>query len=209
MKVPKIKGWNEASPYLDMLAQTIINDICPLLNTRGGAPFSVSRQVFSYVDYLGTLYLGTSKTKTGCAVLAQVGTRFRRYLEDVMALTDTAYRRQAHVIYHMYRNGPVHEFDPKELKNESELTLSWLAYPGQRADTIREWDMPVRHLHPSQYPKQKDLYYLPVSTICLVQDLLNSIEYFKGGLEEPCRLIKPWNEAAELLNEPTKYNFTI
>jgi hypothetical protein len=64
MEVPRIKSWIETSTYLDMLAQTVINDVAPLLNTPGGAPHAIAREVFCYVDYLGALYAGKGPSET-------------------------------------------------------------------------------------------------------------------------------------------------
>lgn len=192
-----------------MLAQTVINDVVPLLNTPGGAPHAVNREVFSYVDYLGALYAGTSKVKCGSDGLAEVRVRFTKFLQDVMARTDANYGTQAEVVYQMYRNGPVHEFDPKLLKNTSNQVLAWFSYRGPREDTFKEWNMSVRHLRPVQAPHNAGLYYLPVSTVCLIQDLLSSIEHFRQGISNTQLLASNWNEAATVLNQPKAFEFTV
>jgi len=124
MEVPIIRDWKETKPYLDMLAQTVINDLCPLLKTPGGAPHTISREVCCYIDYLGALYLGTSRTKLGPDGLPNVGSRFTAYLREVMVRINPDYGRHAKLIYRIYRNGPVHNFDPQVLKKQPRTNLS-------------------------------------------------------------------------------------
>lgn len=210
MKVPVVKSWDQAGPYLDMLAQTVINDVSPLLKTTGGAPHAIAREVFSYVDYLGALYVGKDNVQRGPDGLAVVVVRFTRYLQEVMALADSNYGGQAEVIYQMYRCGPVHEFDPKVLRNNKKQILAWFSYRGPRQATYKEWNnKPVHHLQPVQAPHDRALFYLPVSTICLVQDLLNSVERFKQGVGATAQRSRCWNQAARILNQPKEFNFTV
>lgn len=214
MKLAIAKSWDEASSYLEMLARTVKDDIQPLLAVRGGAPHTISREVFSYVDYLGALYLGTSNVacdkRDG---LARVGVRFKCYLEEVMVKADNGYKRYAEVIYQMYRNGPVHNFEPKDLTNNKQV-LKWMEYQGLRKNVTltmgdRKHAVTVDHLFPFKSPWMKEEYYLPVSTKCLVDDLLSSIDYFKGGLGKPNELIKTWNETAEILIKQKVCDFNL
>lgn len=207
MRVPEnINRWEEASPYLDMLAHSIINDVCPLLNLPGGAPHAIAREVFSYVHYLGALYVGTEKVplKHG---LAEVGVRFKKYLKEVMATTDPNYDAQAEVIYNMYRNGPVHEFDPKVLKNKKQEELGWYSYREGRQYTHVEWKIAMHHLYRAQSPKDSTKFCLPVSSTCLIQDLLESIERFKRGIGDSDERVHRWNQTAAVLNRPKDFEF--
>ena len=212
-RIPGITNWDEAKPHLDMLAGTVINDIAPLLQTTGGAPHTVSREVFCYVDYLGALYVGTGGVPIDrTSGLAQVGYRFTRYLEDVMSLVDPAYATMAKTLYEMFRSGTVHEFDPKTLKNNVGVFLSWMEYSGQRYEP-KLFPFPVQHLKITQHPDRfvsggsLPLYALPVSTILLIQDLLASFEHFKSGLGNPLERMNRWNEAAKVLNKPKSFEF--
>lgn len=200
MEVPKIKVWDEAGIYLDMLAQTVINDVVPLLNTPGGAPHAIAREIFCYIDYLGALYTGKDPAKDE---LQPVRLRFIKYMKEVMREVDGSYSRWAEVIYNMYRNGPVHEFDPKLLQNKEGKFLGWFSYRGARYNQLVHCEghsINVSHLNPFPSWWDPNFYLLPVSTFCLIQDLLSSIEKFKKALREPSARIQPWNEAATILN---------
>lgn len=212
MDVGRIRTWAEASPYLDMLASTVTNDVTPLLNTQGGAPHTVSREVCSYADYLGALFVGTPAGMTGQDGLAQVGIRFKRYLREVMGLVDPAYHGAAEVMYQMYRNGPAHEFDPKVLENKKGQWLAWLEYRGARRDNleIEGYSVAVQHLKPLHLPSRlANSFHLPVSTLCLIQDLLGSIEYFKTVIGTESERVNAWNEAAAALDRPKQFEFTL
>ena len=196
----RINKWSEAQPHLEMLSMTVGNDIWPLLNTRGFAPFAICREVFCYVDYLGALFTGSTNN---------VGDRFRQYLRRVMGKVDKGYADRSHEIYQMYRNGPVHEFAPKVLKKPSGEELRWLSYHGPRLHYFEDWKTEVRHLRPLLSPNNSNVYYLPVSTPCLIQDLLSSIQVFINGPKARRELIRCWNKAACVLNEPKEFDFSI
>src|SRR5260370_31410640 len=103
MAVQPIQSWHEAGTYLQMLKKTIAEDIRPLLNLPGHAPFAVCREVLSYVDHLGHLY-------SGLVGQGQVAERSRRFMIDIMERIDPNYGKRAGEIYQMFRCGPVHEF---------------------------------------------------------------------------------------------------
>jgi hypothetical protein len=106
-------------------SKTFIADVQPLLALPGAAPFAINREVFCYIDHLGHLYSGKVGER-------QVGARFQDYLKEVMCKIDPNYGQRATVIYQMYRNGPVHEFAPKVLKNNKGQLLEWFCYTGGR-----------------------------------------------------------------------------
>ena len=211
-RLPIVNRWDEAKLHLDMIAGTVLADLAPLLQTAGGAPHTIAREVFCYVDYLGALYVGTSGMPLGPDGLAQVKARFTKYLEDIMGLVDTGYKHMAETLYQMYRNGTVHQFDPKALNNKAGELLSWMAYRGQRTEPDL-FPFPIQHLQKTQHPQRLvaggniPLYVLPVSTACLIEDLLASIELFKLGLGNLQQSIAKWNETAALLNTPAQFEF--
>ncbi len=212
MAVCLINDWREALPYLDMHVQTLVSDILPLLNNQAGASHTISREFCSHVDYLGTLYTGTTcvgtmkvqvNRKSG---LAQIQQRFVTYLQQVMGRVDSYYSMYANHIYRMCCDGPIHNFDPQPLKNETDgTTLTWLEYQGARNATLGSIE--VRHLQPFLNPNVPGLYHLPVSTRCLVLDLLSSIEIYKAGLEQADDLKRRWNEAAVILSREKSVDF--
>lgn len=213
MKLSVVESWDEARSYLEMLAQTIKDDLCPLLRTKGGAPHTISREVFSYVDYLGALYVGTSGVECNkWDGLARVGIRFKRYLEEVMSKCDEGYKGYSEVIYQMYRNGPIHNFEPRNLRNGNKL-LIWAEYQGSRKGGKLPVDkgraIIVDHLVPCKLPNGRNTYCLPVSANFLIDDLLNSIHIFKNGLGNPDERVNRWNETAKILSKPKECNFNL
>src|SRR5262245_148099 len=120
-QVLEIGTWEDARPYLENLKRTILADVRPLLDLAEGAPFAVCREVLCYVDHLGHLYSGRQGIR-------EVGNRFKDYLKQMMALSqiDSNYGKRAEEIYQIYRNGPVHEFEPKILENRKGQLLQWL-----------------------------------------------------------------------------------
>jgi hypothetical protein len=203
-RVPEINKWDESRPRLEMLHQTIVDDIAPLLSTVGGAPHAIAREVFSYVDHLGHLFTGQSDN---------VGERFKCYVRHVLGLVDPNYARRADELYEMYRNGLIHEFDPKVLANKSGESLAWLSYPGARREPKLQLEpgaFDVTHLTPLRLDETGKNYHLPVSTVCLITDLLSSITMFIDGVvgTEETR-VRAWNKAAKALNKPGRFDFAL
>lgn len=200
-KLQTIAKWSEAKPYLEDKKVTVQRDIVPLLQAEGHAPFTVSRNVTSYLDHLGELYTGSEK----------VGERFQKYLEQVLAKIDPNYKRRAGEIYEMYRNGTVHEFDPKILENSSGQTLGWFCYYGARTDVVElpgGLKIQVTHLEPVNPDGDGKSWYLPISSRCLIDDLLASISLLENAGPENER-ITAWNRASRRLETPKAYNFAV
>ena len=199
-QVPTIKSWAEARDHLEGLKGTVFGDVQPLLNVCGAAPFAICREVFCYIDHLAHLYTGRD----------QVGDRFRDYLKQVMSSTDPNYSKRAGEIYQMYRNGPVHEFEPKVLENKRGQRLVWLCYNSARRDNIEILgkNLTVTHLEPVESPTENTVFYLPVSTACLIKDLVSSIDEFqKVGPED--ERVTAWNRAARKLTELIPFDFIV
>lgn len=197
-QVPTITSWGEAIPYLTSLKDTILADVRPLLHLPGAAPFAIGREVLSYLDHLGHLYSGKG----------QVGERSRVYLKEVMSLVDTNYGKRAGEIYQMYRCGSVHEFEPKVLENRKGQLLLWFYYKGERTEAIEvsQQTLTVTHLEPIAAGGKK--FWLPVSTVCLLDDLICSIDEFgKVGPEEERETA--WNRAARDLGCPEPFDFEV
>jgi hypothetical protein len=197
-KVTIIQTWQEAGTYLQMLKRTVAADIRPLVDLPGNAPFAVCREVLSYVDHLGHLYCGRG----------QVGERSREYMKRIMARVDPNYGKRAAEIHQMFRCGPVHEFEPKVLENKKGELLLWLCYAGLRVDSF-ELDgqrISAVHLEPVAAAGNKR-FWLPVSTRCLIDDLMCSIEVFERTGPEDER-ITAWNRAARELATPEPHDFT-
>jgi hypothetical protein len=195
----QISSWSDARDDLEGLARVVRDDVTPLFSAPGSAPHTISREWSCYVDHLGHLYTGWSASN-------RVGDRFRAYLRDVLSLVDPAYGTRADVIYKMYRTGPVHEFDPKVLKNSKGQVLGWMEYVGSR-DVVHQ-SVEIRHLKIAQLAPGSD-YVLPVSTQCLVEDLVASIRCLIKGVGLESERVAAWNAAVAKLNDPEEYEFAI
>ncbi len=199
-QVPSITTWQEAGAYLQMLKGTVAADIRPLLDLPEHAPFAICREVLSYIDHLGHLYTGRGR--------GQVGDRSREFMKQIMAKNDSNYGKRASELYHMFRCGPVHEFEPKILENKKGEILAWLCYAGSRADSLELNGKCISVVHLELVSSAtSDRFWLPVSTRCLINDLMCSIEEFERAGPENER-ITAWNRAARDLTTPEPYDFT-
>jgi hypothetical protein len=199
-QVPTIRQWQDARPYLRNQRETVERDLRRLL-TDQGAPFAICREFVSSIDHLGHLYTGSP----------QCGNRFRVFMERVLGDVDPNYRHRAGEVYQMYRCGTVHEFEPKVLENRKGQTLAWLCYQGDRAGQQIEpagmGRLTVTHLEPVVYVAGRS-FGLPVSTTCLLDDLVAAIDRLMAVGPEDER-VTAWNRAARELAAPEPFEFTV
>ena len=207
-KLHYIDRWLESAGYLDMLINTVKDDLFPLRGkdqggcTDGGAPHAISREFSCYVDYLGALY-------TGWAEWNKSSDRFAEYLKAVLGEINKAYRQHADLIREMYRNGPVHEFDPKVVFNSSGDKCGWLASVGTSPGCHDFGDgqkIQVYNLTIVAHPNIPKVYWLPVFTSELLDDLIKSINLFKNGVGDLTARVICWNRAVGILNNPVRFN---
>jgi len=203
-----INNWSESAGYLDMLLDTIRNDLFPLRRkdqggcTDGGAPHTISREFSCYVDYLGALY-------TGWAEWNKSGERFAAYLREVLGQVNRAYAQHAELVREMYRNGPVHEFDPKVVFNSNGDQCGWLESVGISPgwhDFGSGQKVQVSHLTIVAHPSVAKAYYLPVFTSQLLNDLVESISFFKKGVGDLTARVLCWNRAVGMLSHPVRFD---
>jgi hypothetical protein len=198
-QIPRINQWQDARQYLLDQRGVVERDLRPLLKDQG-APFTICREVMSSIDHLGQLYTGS----------AQCGARFQAFMEHVLGDVDLNYRRRAGEVYRMYRCGTVHEFEPKVLENKNGQTLAWLCYRGNRGGQQIEPEgigrLSVTHLEPVVYVAGRS-FGLPVSTNCLLDDLVAAIDRFVAAGPEDER-VTAWNRAARDLNAPEPFDFS-
>lgn len=199
-----INDWAEASPQLEVLARAIEMDLVPILSFPEGAPHTIAREWACYVDHLGALYTGKTN---------QSQERFRTYLQEVLSEVDAGYREQAGILLHMFRHGTIHEFDPKVLVNPSGQRLGWVVSnsPGRDQSIILEdgRSFLASHLRITAHLDLIGQFALFVSTRCLVEDLLSSIDVFKTGMGNVPKRIDSWNKAASELVKPTPFAFNV
>ncbi len=204
-----IKNWAECADHLDMLISTIRDDLFPLRRsdqggcTVGGAPHTISREFSCYVDYIGALY-------TGWPEWNKSGERFVAYRRDALGQVNHGYAQHADLIREMYRNGPVHEFDPKVVFNSNGDQCGWLESVGSSPgynDFGTGQQIQVSHLTVVAVPGRSQAYYLPVFTSQLLDDLIQSIELFRnGGLGNPSARTLCWDRAVGYLIHPVRFN---
>lgn len=134
---------------------------------RGGF-FSISRQVFSYIDYLGAL-AANGKNSTDNAVA---------YMEKYFSLVNPAYAGRCNLMYAMWRHGTVHEYDPKVFVSHAHgFRLRWGANNTSLA-LNRKW-----HLKCLCRASQPGSYHWFINLFELVDDLRKSVTYFVADLE--------------------------
>lgn len=201
---PIIEVWTDAADYLDELRGTVERDLLPLRRrdqggcTEGGAPHTITREFSCYVDHLGALYSGSLNSAE----------RFEAYLKDVLG---GPYKDKAPLIREMYRNGPVHEFDPKVVFNAGGQTCGWLASVGHSPGSYgfgTDENVELRHLEIAKVPRSANGYVLPVFTSELLEDLLTSIDKFKAGTKigNLSARVLCWNTAAARLSQPVRFD---
>jgi hypothetical protein len=198
-QVPTISRWQDARQYLKNQRAVVEGDLFPLLRDHG-APFAICREVVCSIDHLGHLYTG----------LPRPGDRFRMFMDQVLGEIDLNYRKRAGEVYKMYRCGTVHEFEPKVLENGNGQKLKWLCYQGGRTglyDFEGIGQRRVTHLEPVEYVAGSS-FGLPVSTTCLLTDLIAAIERFAIAGPDADR-VSAWNNAAGELNALEPFEFTV
>jgi hypothetical protein len=197
--INEIARWEESHTYLTMLRDTLAGDVRPLVALPGGAPFAIFRETMSYIDHLGHLYSGREK----------VGDRFLSFLRGPLATVDDGYAKRADELYQMYRNGPVHEFEPKYLENDRGQRLGWLSYRGNRkSQHLPTFGIFATHLEPVAGTGAPNSYYLPVSSNCLIDDLERAIDAFIVDTNHATR-VTAWNRAARRIRPPQGFNFKV
>jgi hypothetical protein len=103
------------------LKKSVINDVrsCLNLGHDEGGYFAVPRLVLSYVDYLGALYNGYNgkrNERTGKRIFTS-GKYAEIFLNDIFGRIDPNYIEYNALLWEIYRNGTIHLYSPKILKN--------------------------------------------------------------------------------------------
>jgi hypothetical protein len=154
---------------------------------RGGF-FGISRQVFSYIDYLGALACNGT-----CGMNNAVW-----YMEKYFIRTDSAYTGKCKLLYSMWRHGTVHEYDPQVfVSGKHGFVLRWGANNTSRL-TNRKW-----HLKCLCRASTPNSYNWFINLFELVDDLKNSVERFIQDLsnEEYLRKVtRNFNKLSEPVN---------
>lgn len=193
-------------------------DIKPIIqpNTPEGGYFGVVRSVLCYIDYLGALYEGydgRSKFGNGTQKLA-TPEKAKKFIKEILGVVDESYKLNGELLYEMYRHGTVHLYRPHRLKNSNGRVLFWLTYKGSREywTHYEHKAIKVRHLQILKW-KNKE-YALPVSIICLYEDLIESVQLYFEKIENELKngtnhLLNNYSTMVEALMkpEPTKLSW--
>lgn len=134
---------------------------------RGGF-FSISRQVFSYIDYLGAL-AANGKNSTNNAVA---------FMEKYFSLANPTYAGRCKLMFSMWRHGTVHEYDPQVFVSHAHsFRLRWGAN-NTSLPLNRKW-----HLKCLCRASEPGSYHWFINLFELVEDLRKSVTYFVADLE--------------------------
>lgn len=172
----------------DNIRDSIIGDVADVAEyharpdrTKEAGFFSIPRNVFCYVDYLGYVAFGYRDANghvrsTACAV---------DYLEKYFP---PDYADFAALIYAMWRHGTVHRYEPSSFyasdpnARPKKIQVLWFSTNGRKADDQKG--------HLSFFPMQgrRGRLYLKVNTCQLVDDLLSSLDKLVDELKrDPTR----------------------
>lgn len=139
-----------------------------------------------------------------------VGARFRQVLRELFSVVDPNYATRSGELYEMYRCGTVHQFKPKNLRNNAGQFLCWLNYRGIRNDAqinFRGRLDTVSHLNHLADPGSNEAW-LAVSSDCLVDDLEAALDAFVDHADHAAR-VAAWNTVAPHFIDPAPYQFVI
>lgn len=192
---------NEATPvfaHLKKVLQLIEDDLVLALEAydkanRGGH-MAVSREVFCYVDYLGTLAYGGEGNLTENAV---------RYMETYFVKAKSAYSGKCWLIYNMWRHGTVHEIDAKVYRSRAKhFELGWLANSDSHPHN-RMW-----HLACLCNANKRDAYFWTINLFELVDDLKASVKHFIRDLKSNPEMLERTRKNLENVRAPEDLDAT-
>jgi hypothetical protein len=193
-----------AKYLINDLKKSVENDIKPCLNPciKEGGYFAVPRLVLSYVDYLGVLYHGYDgrKDRSNRRILSQ-GMYAKEFLKDIFGCIDSNYKLYGELLWEIYRNGTIHLYSPKVLKDKkSNRTIGWLVYKGPRIAVFSPDESVLTHLVPRSLGSS--LWEQPISIICLYGDLVFAIERYAELIPKDRLLEQKFMQSSNALVEP-------
>jgi hypothetical protein len=170
MAVPEARS---VIDYLEHnLSRVIRNDLVAVLQFHEKQEISgfhsVAREVFCYIDYLGSIFRGPPAESEKAI----------SFIETYMTKADRRYKQIGRLIYEMWRHGTVHEFDPKILKHSRrKYSIGWLT---------NNSSAPVnRACHLECFKKQniEDKYVIAMNLFELVDHLMFALKAFIDQLK--------------------------
>jgi hypothetical protein len=211
MPLEKNMDVNKILDYLTKdLQKSVINDVQPCLNLGRdeGGYFGVPRLVLSYVDYLGALYKGYNgkrEPKTGRRIFTS-GKYAKMFLNDIFGQIDPNYVTHGALLWEIYRNGTIHLYSPKILKDvKSNRTIGWMAHKQDRVCQLSSsYNFLATHLVPHDHGNNR--WSQPVSIKCLYQDLV--IDKYASSIFKDSISQSKFRQTADALLDPEDTKLT-
>ncbi|OGU27105.1 MAG: hypothetical protein A2057_06840 [Ignavibacteria bacterium GWA2_35_9] len=134
--------------------------------------FSVPRQVFCIVDFLGSISYNNKGKESGAST--------RKAVRFIKEFFPKHYKPFANLLIAMWRHGTVHNFAPSAyyvVKGNRKIIIRWTS---NRSDAIHN-----RKVNLNIFDKkgQKDNIFLSINTCQLADDLLNAFDKFINKIE--------------------------
>jgi len=134
-----------------------------------GGHFSIPRQVFCYLDYLGAL-ANNGKNLTQNAI---------KYMEKYLTPVNSKYSGKCNILYNMWRHGTVHKFFPNTYSSkEKNFELHWGAN-NTSLEINRKW-----HLDCFCMENKFGQYNFFINLFELVENLRASAKLFIHDVED-------------------------
>jgi hypothetical protein len=194
------------------LKKSVVNDVRPCLNLGHdeGGYFAVPRLILSYVDYLGALYNGYNgkrNERTGKRIFTS-GKYAKILLNDIFGRIDPNYVKHNALLWEIYRNGTIHLYSPKILKNvNSSRTIGWIAHKEGRVCQLGSpYNFLSTHLVPHDLGNNR--WSQPISIKCLYQDLVSGIDKYALLISSDSKLQSRFVQTADALVDPEDTTLT-
>ena len=165
--------------------QADIKDVLVFHSKREpGGIHSIPREVFCYVDFLGSVCYGLWKDKNAKKKQSATTEHAVKFIKEYFTNADPKYDNLGELIYTMWRHGTVHEYDPKVLIHTSQGHLiGWLANksPGEHNTAC--------HLKCCKLEGSDDKYVMVLNLFELVKHLQFAIKALIRELKNPSNKI--------------------
>ena len=122
-------------------------------------------------------------------------------MKDVFGSIDSDYKPYGELLWEIYRNGTIHLYSPKVLKDKtSGSTIGWVTYKGGKIGLPTPDEPPFIHLRPRFL--NDNTWEMPLSIDCLYHHLIAAIEKYAELITKSPLLEKKFRQTADALVEP-------
>ena len=159
----------------------------------GRGHFSIPREAFCYIDYLGEIASGDSGST-------------KRAVSFIRRFFPPAYSDYAELLCAMWRHGTVHAHRPYSVRaplpqSSTSVEVRWLS-----ANHNRPRERGV-HLLPFPIDGRQDAVYLVMNTVQFANDLLSAIDSFIDELRNDIKLKVECDKRLAMLDAVRDYTF--